>query len=251
MAESSAESISPEKSKYYSTKIGEYLGKYPSDFRSFVRERRAVGRGDSLLSARESTGYNFATSEQYPLMSSDSLIFYSVYAQRKDHLGAVLAKMEREKIIRERDITFGVKATKIFGDYEDAEPVVTEILMDDDTKERALESVESAIVFHPTSPKQAAEIGVFLLADAPKVPGGYVASDLRATATDELKDVLVAQNGLLKLAVANVYPYKLGNLIVLKRETSFKKNKGWQPATSLLHPDLFEYLAGPRYRVKP
>lgn len=118
-----------QRKEYFTKKISEYLSKYPDNFRDFVKDEKIIEFGNELLSMRLITGYNVATFEQFPINSKESLIFYGVYAQRVEHLGELLARMEQEGIIREENVSFGIRATKVFGGWEDPETVTDKIII--------------------------------------------------------------------------------------------------------------------------
>ncbi|MFV1917751.1 MAG: hypothetical protein ACC618_04715 [Patescibacteria group bacterium] len=230
-----------QRKEYFTRKISEYLAAYPINFKEFVGDEEIIKFGDELLSHRLTAGYNFATLEQFPISSKDSLIFYGVYAQRTEHFGELLARMEDEGIISEESVGFGVRATKIFGKWDDPETVPGKITMkDNDSKENARESVEAVVIFRPNSADRAEDIATFLLNKAPKIEGGYEVPDIRATATDELIKALAAEDAF-KIAKANIYRFDTGNVISLRQETATEK-EGWNTVNSLLNPELYEYL---------
>lgn len=247
MAESTTEGFSPERSRYYTHKMGEFLSRYPIDFTRFVENRKVIDFGDKLLFWSKSGGYNFASYDQYPLNSKDSLIFYGVYAQRARHFGKLLSKLEERDIIGEEDVTFGLMATKILGDYKDKEPVVRTMRLSSGKLERTMESVEALAIFHPGSEEQAKSIGVFLVEEAPKIPGAYIDPNIRTTVTTMLVNALVKEG--FKMAKANVYEYASGNIIALKQKTSFGKDEGWRTIETPIHPQLYEYLVS--FGVEP
>lgn len=247
MSETSEIPILEQRKDYYIRKASEYLDKYPSTFKEFVQNEEVIKYGDEILSRRLSSGYNVSNFNQFPLNSGESLIFYSVYVQRKEHFGELLAKMEQKKIIKEDDITFGITATKIIGEYGDPEPALGQIQMKDGEIQRTMESVEGIIIFKPTTPEQAEEAAIFLLEEAPKIPGGYIEPNTRATATPLLVERLAEGNGF-KIAIANVYRFDDQNIIALKKETKFKYSQQlqdkerWNDFKNLLNPELYEYL---------
>lgn len=243
MGEVGTEEKFSRRKEYYARKVSEYLYKYPDNFEGFVGDQEIIRFGDKLLSERLTAGYNFATFEQFPINSKESLIFYGVYAQRTGHFGELLARMEEQKIITETDISFGVMGTKIIGYYKDEETVTKQIKMNDGSSTRTMESVEGVIIFKPKDKNQAEDIATFLLKEAPRIKGGYAEPNTRATATPELKETLVSEDGF-KLAIANVYRFSAGNIVALKRESKFEESKkGWESIESLLNPELFEYIA--------
>lgn len=261
MGEVGLESKFDERKEYYARKISEYLDKYPNNFKDFVGDNEIIEKGDELLSKRLSTGYNFATFEQFPINSKDSLIFYAVYAERTDHLGELLARMEQKKIIKEKNVSFGVMGTKILGDYEDKEPVVRQIEMEDGSAEPSMESMEAIVIFHldPGADKekrmrQAARIGAFLLAEAPKIKGGFKDPNTRATATDELiKTLVVRSKRKFMQALATVYKLDKGNIIALRQELPIELDEEKLRTAeseifgSLINRELYKYLS--KFRV--
>lgn len=228
---------------------------YLLSFEEFVRDNEAVRFGDNLLSRRLSSGYNFASFEQFPLNSPDSLIFYGIYAQRHDHLGEVIALMERENIIKEGNVTFGIMGTKILGDYKDKEPVSRDIKMSDGSVLKTMESVEALLIFCLDSEAseedrkiQAARIGAFLISRAPRILGRYKDPNTRATLTSELREALISVKGSrFKQALSNVFYFASGNLVALKQRRPLV-GRDIQYDT-YINSKLFRYLTS--YRVNP
>lgn len=257
MSEIGSEESIIHRSQYYERKINRYLAEYPKSFKDFVGNEEIIKFGDEMLSRRLSTGYNFATFGQFPINSKDSLIFYAVYAERTDHLGELLARMEQRKIVEEKNVSFGVMGTKFLGDYEDEEPIVRQIEMEDGTLEPTMESVEAIVIFHlvpgadrEERMKQAARIGAFLLAEAPKIKGGYKDPNTRATATDELIEALVVRSKRKFMqALANVYKLNEGNIIALKQELPIELDEEKLRAveseifSNLINRELYKYLS--------
>ena len=233
-----------ERKEYYTQKVSEYLSKYPQTFKDFVGNPEIVRFGDELLSRRLSTGYNFATSEQFPVRSTGPIILYSVYAQRTDHFGELLALMEQKGIIDEADVRFGVRASKILGEYEDPEPIMSKIKMRDGSVRRSVESVEGVVIFWPTSATQTIRVARFLLEEARGIKGAFVDPDARASA--DLAP-FIEEIGFKK-AVANVYSFEKGNIIALKQKTSLGSEQ-WKDFPILLHHRLYSYLVSSE--VKP
>lgn len=241
-----------ERKEYYTQKISEYLSNYPQNFEDFVGDPEIIKFGDELLSHRLSTGYNFATFEQFPINSKKSLIFYSIYCQRREHFGKLLARMEQEGIIEESDVIFGVMGTKILGRYKDKEPVVRMIEMQDGSIEQTLESVETSIIFRikkgldrEQQIRYAERIGAFLLARAPRIKGGYKDPNTRATNTSELVEALVIRSGnRFQIALANVYVLPAGNVIALKQESPIESDTKPELYKNLVNEKLYKYLRG-------
>ena len=228
---------SSQRREYYTRKVEDYLSRYPDNFVDFIGDRNIIQFGDRLLTQGLSMGYNFATSGAFPIMSDEPFITYSVYSQRVDHFGELLALMEQRKIIAESNITLGITATKIIGEYIDPEPVVSELVMKDGSRQRCVESTEGVMIFSPTSASQAVQIARFLLEEAKKIKGRYVDTDARATAV--LADLIEPLG--FKRAVANVYEFEKGNIIALRQRTTFKSEL-WKDFPTLLHHRLYSYL---------
>ncbi|MFV1917464.1 MAG: hypothetical protein ACC618_03245 [Patescibacteria group bacterium] len=259
MGEIGPEAKFSEKKEFWKRRISEYLTEYqhlaedPKHFEKFIGEKEPIERGNELMSRHLSTGYNFATFDQFPINSKESLIFYGVYFQRIDHFAELLARMEQEDgIIGKDNVSFGIRATKLFGKWDDPETVPGKITMKDDgSEEDTRESVEGVVIFHlnPDAKErerkmQAARIGVFLRAEAPRIKGRYEVPDIRATATQELKEVFVTTDeDLLRMgiATANVFRFESGNMIALRQESRIKEEK-WEAYDSLVNPKLYEYL---------
>lgn len=260
MSETGSEAELTQRKAYYTEKISEYLSHYPDNFEDFVGDEEIINQADQLLTRRLTTGYNFATFEQFPINSKESLIFYGIYAQRADHLGKLLARMENERIIQEDNVKYGIVGTKILGDYGDPEPKVKQIKMEDGSFEPTMESVETIVIFGLTPnlteenrKRQAARIGAFLLANAPKIEGAYKDPNTRATATAELVEALVVLSEQKFVpAVANVYRFSEGNIIALKQQLPIKLEEELKKVeaeifNNLINRELYEYLS--RYGV--
>lgn len=258
MAESTTETFSSEKSKYYADKLSKFLEPYKDSliFDKFVSEKHAVELGNKLLSSKLSRGYNFATLDQFPVDSPESLIFYGVYAQRIYHLGEILGRMENQGIIKESDIRFGIRGTKVFGKWDDPECEKEIIVMDGGGEDDLRKSVEAVLVFRPhkrqsdTARKvQMARIVRFLRSEALTIGGAYDVPDIRTTATQELKEVFIGpEEDLLKLeeAVANIYHLEKGRVIALTQETHLGNHRqGWENYGSLVNPELYNFLRVP------
>ncbi len=224
---------------HWAKRLTDYLSGYPLNFKDFVGDPGIIKFGDSFLARYISTGYNYATNEQFRIMSQDSLVFYGMYAQRIPHLSELLATMERREIIKPENISFGIKATKIVGDYTDPEPEKSWITMADGQRKETRESIEAVITFHPTWPGHAIDIVDFLLNDTKKIEGCYADPDTRTTATRDLRAIFLSRD-ILKLARSNIYKFKNGNLIMLKQTSPFGGD--WDSTPTLVHPRLFEYL---------
>ena len=241
--------------EYYREFLDQYLSKFTVDFSELIGNETVVNLGDQLLAKRQSGGYNFATFEQFPLNSEESIIFYGMYSQRKAHLTELLRSMEEQKIIDERNVSLGIRATKLFGSWANKECKPGKIIMEDDKSEKyTRESVEAVMIFRLTSGLktrerllQAARIVSFLLGPARKIEGTYDTPDVRTTATDELKQVFTgSEEDMLRLvpAVANVLKFTKGNLIALRQETSLStiRSEDWNSIDGLINEELFEYL---------
>jgi hypothetical protein len=242
------EERSNERKSHYKNKLENYLSSFNLDFESkdklfekFIDNAESIGLGDQLLANGLSSGYNYAPSGEFPVDNSNSVITYSMYAQRIDHLASVLAELE-EKIqyFSEENITFGIRASKIRGDYEDPEPFRRSLKMKDGSEETTMESVDLVLIFKPVNAEQAVDITIFLRNNAPQIAGGYIDPDLRATSTP-LLEPLLTENNLLTKAVANIYEFDSGSVITLKQSKRFEDDK-WKNLDTLLHPKLYEYL---------
>jgi len=239
---SDREKDTSERAAYFAGKLTDFLLPYPQNFKDFVGDKDIITFGDRILSNELATGYNFATNVQYPTTSRESLIFYSIYMQRVPHLAEVLSRMESEMIVGEKDITFGIKAAKIFGDYTDDELVASKIKMASGIYQKTLESVEASIIFHPTTDIQIIRIINFLNQEAPKIPGGYIDPDTRTTSTDDLKRILYRPGRGFELAVANVFELSKGNLIVLTERDKPIRDVNWKEFGTLLTPKLYRFI---------
>jgi len=103
MSEVGPEAKLSQRKEYYARKIEGSLSRWgvtketlasPNKFIDFVDDGEIIKKADELLSRKLSTGYNFATFEQFPIDSKESLIFYAVYAERTGHLGELLTRKE-------------------------------------------------------------------------------------------------------------------------------------------------------------
>ena len=246
------EKILNERTNHHKGRIEEYLLPLHLNFENieklfgkFINNPDAIELGDKLIINGLSGGYNYALSDKFPTGQSEPLITYSIYAQRINHLASVVANIEQGiDGFTDENVTFGIKASKIRGDYKDHEPIKRQIIMKDGSVETTMESVDCVLIFKPRSIIQATLIVDFLANKAPDIEGGYIDPDLRVNATVEYKEVFIPA-GTLRLGIANLYQYKkndkIGNLIALRQETHLDE-EGWDNFDNLLHPKLFEYL---------
>lgn len=182
-------------------------------------------------------GYNFAQPEQFPITKEEPILTYSVYHQRVAHFGELLALMEQGRIIDEPRIKLGIRASKIIGDYDDPEPVVSELVMKDGRRLRSMESTDGVVIFSPTSARQAVRIARFLMEESWKIEGRFLDTDARATIV--LADLIEPLG--FKREVSNVYEFEKGNIIALRQRTSFRREL-WKDFPTLLHHRLHSYL---------
>ncbi len=238
-----------ERTSYWKSRLEDYTKEYSLNFTEFINNEKAQKFGDELLEEELSRGFNFATSAQFPLISKDDLIFYGIYAQRSDHISKLLAIMEDKEIIHESDVSFGIRAAKVIGDWNDSECVQGYIQTKSGKKEPTRASTEVVLIFHPTKDDkdnfeiQVAQIVDFLRNEAPNLPGGYKIPDIRATATQDLKRLLLDTN-VMKSAIVNIFDQGNGNVSTLKQESSFEKQLGggWVSEDSMINPELHEFL---------
>jgi hypothetical protein len=239
-----------ERVNYWKGKVDDYLKEYSSNFEEFIHNDSIRDFGNELLINEHSRGFNYATLEQFPLISKDNLIFYGIYIQRSEHICNLLAGMESCGIISKSNISFGIRAAKVIGDWDDPECVQDFIETQSGKKEPTRASVEAVLIFHPSSEDkdkfeiQVAKIVDFLRNEAPNITGGYQIPDIRATATDELKRLLLETN-IMKSAVANLYKIGSGSISTLKQESSFEKQLGgeWKSEDAMVNPELHEFLS--------
>lgn len=227
--------------EYYTTKVSEYLNRFPNSFREFVGNEEIINFGDNILSNELSRGYNFAFPEQLPMPDKMGFIVYSNYKQRTGHFGEVLARMEADGIIGENDVALGVKASKILGEYQDPEVTVIGIEMRDGTYERGVESVDGLIVFWPKNELQAVAIARFLLEKVSGMKDAFIDPDIRASV--DLAP-LIEEIGFRR-AVANIFYFEEGNIITLRQKSRIER-KGWAKSPLLLNEKLYEYLVSSR-----
>ncbi|GEM_PF-3802771 len=247
MADDNRENGSQERANYYQDKIEKYLKNFPSTFSEFVPSSEIVKFGNRLLS-KGCSGYNFATSEQFPQTDKEDLIFYGMYAQRAWHLGALLSKMEAGNVIEENDVTFGVRASKIFiGKYKDEELKKSFVIMENGKKKFTGESVDGVIIFNPKSAEQARDVVDFLLTKAKKLKGAYSEPDIRVSATERLKSLFLESN-ILQLVIANLYGFDEGNIITLTPNKKIDE-VDWKNEFNLINKDLYGYLTDPRLPI--
>lgn len=231
-----------ERKEYYTNKFSKYLNKYPDNFKDFVGDTDITNLANELMSKGISTGCNVATFTEFPINSNNSLIFYGVYKQRVEHFGQLLAIMEQRKIIDESDVTFGIRGTKVLGDWNDEECIKGKLITTKGEVKETRESVEAVLVFQP-SPEKVEAIVEFLVGEAPRLDGGYEVPDIRTTATYELRQQLV-ENSVFKIAKANVFSFGDINLIALTpKPISRLVDKSSNALNSLLNPELFEFIS--------
>lgn len=244
MGEFKSEAEFTQRKEYYSKKISEALSAYPQNFKEFVKKERIIEFGNRLLRKGLSTGYNFATLEKFPIVGTEPLILYSNYIQRKTHFGELIARMEQERIIIEKDITFGVKGTKVIGNWGDPELVISEIATESGEPIQTSESVEAVAIFHPKSFSQAIDIATFLLEKARKgglpyeIEGSWSIPDTMAR--QQLSEALLDLG--FKEAIANIYNFEIGHIIALRQRTYFEA-KGWEGYPILVNGDLYDYFS--------
>ena len=222
---------------YYSDLAKKYFDEYPSSFEGFVDDKDAIMFGDDILKKKLSTGYNFVHKD-YPLPNEEGVILYSVYSQRHKHFGTVLANMESLGIITEKNFEFFAKGTKIVGNYFDPELKKSSLLSKNGEVIETLESVEGTIAFYPDNEVQAIEIAAFLMKEAPKIQGGYLDPDVRATY--DFNDLL---GGIgLKKAMANIVSLESGAFIMLRQKSKIEL-PGWIGEKTLINQELYQFLA--------
>jgi len=250
MAESTAEEFIRQRKEYYTEKAKEFFAPYPHHFESFVKDPCIVKEGNELLVNRMATAYNFATNIQFPVVGTEPYIFYNNYVQRAGHFGEMLERMETERVLKEDDVSFGIKATKVFGNWGDREAIVRKLTLADGEVAETSESVEGIVIFHPHSSKQAIEIGKFLLSRARKsgspheIEESWTVPDSRAR--KQLQEILETIG--FKEAVANIFKFPAGNIIALRQEYHFCE-KGWEGYPILVNSELYEFLND--YKVGP
>ena len=231
-----SEKYAPRKS-YYESLTKEAFLKYPNNFKEFVEDPDAISLGDSLLAEGLSTGYNYIRKGQYPLPEESGVILYSVYSSRYSHFGEVLANMESLDIVKKENCSFYVRGTKIIGDYSDPEPLASFLNLGGDEQIKTLESVERTVAFYPEDESKAIDIAAYLMRVAPKIAGGYLDPDVRASL--DLKD-LIGGTGF-KTAVANIITLESGSIITLKQKSGIDL-ENWKKSKTLINSELYQYL---------
>lgn len=222
---------------YYTGLAREYFGKYSNNFKDFVGDEETISLGDSILAEGLSTGYNFSHKDAYPLPGEPGTILYSVYSQRYAHFGEVLARMESFGIADEDTVKFYIRGTKILGDYPDPELVTSTLQMGDGSVAETLESVEGSLAFYPKDGVQAIEIAAFLIRMAPKIQGGYLDPDVRASIDFS---ELIGDLGFKK-AVANIVTLKNGDILTLRQESTINLDN-WSSSKITVSEKLHGYL---------
>ncbi len=231
---------------YYKAKIDEKFKDYLKDFEKFINDEVIINHGDSLIQSYQSTGYNFANLSTFPMLSDQPTLFYGNYIQRTVHFAEILAIMEKEKIIEEEDVSFGVRATKVNGYWGDPEPKVSHLAGSNGKDIQTSEFVEGILIFNPNSSAQLLKIAIFLETRAVKYPnlpaqiqGSWEVPNNRVKPIDMLP---ILQPLEFQRAIANVFEHERGNLIILKQTSTFKE-KGWRGYPLLVSPKLYSYLS--------
>jgi hypothetical protein len=236
------ENQKPKGAFFYEGLSKECFASHPQSFREFVIEKQAIFEGDKLLSSGLSSGYNYATDADFPLGSDQPLIIYNNYIQRASHFGEVLAAMEEAGLINTDNFNFGAKATKVLGNWEDEEPVVSSIVRLGKVVEVS-ESVEGCLIFHPQDAIQAIKMVEFLDTKAKKtdevtfIKGSWTVPDIRSTG--KLEDILTLVG--YKTVYANKLNIGNGNLITLKKSEKIIKD-GWRNQKVLVNSALYEFI---------
>ncbi|MDO8550914.1 MAG: hypothetical protein Q7S39_12290 [Ignavibacteria bacterium] len=252
MSDSNKENSLQNRIEYYQNKIETNFQKYPTDFKEFIKDEEIIRQGDDLIKNYRSTGYNFASIEDFPFLSNEPTIFYSNYIQRIAHFAELLATMENEGIITEDDVTFGARATKVNGKWDDPEPKVDMLISSKGGEITTTEFVEGVIIFTPKSNdletlvRKIREIAEFIETRATKEAEFSVQiRDSWEVPDHRIKPVslfVFLERINIKQAVANFLRFDNGNLIALKQKSIFN-GTGWQNSPILVNSKLFNYLS--------
>jgi len=239
--------LPPDRILYYQQQAQELLTRHGREFDRFVTgHERLVQAGDELLRTRQATGYNVALTEQdYPVDSSEALIFYNNYIGRPRHFGLLLAGMEQEGVISPDRVRFGAKASKtIYGGWALAEgdELLDSIKREDEDSPTQLSlTVETVVIFSPQDADHAALIVEKLstLTDARKpgaIEGSWEIPDILATAI--LKRAL-EKSGLVEVT-ANILTEEEARLVTARQRTGFQNP--WKAVAVEMNEELATFL---------
>lgn len=240
--------------EYYESVAKGVLKKYGKEFGRFAKkEKRLAELGDHLLKNKLCTGYNILLdSSAMQLDSEEKLIFYSNYIRRTRHFGTLLALIEKEGLITEKDVSFGARASKFL--YDDAwgipdpqDEKVVEMRYADSlgkrVKQKVDETVETVVTVRPINDEAALGIVTKLFAltwsENPfSIQGSWSVPDIRATSA--LKSTLTYGRTGFSEVIVNVFSRDPARLIILKNISSF--SFPWESFPIGINYKLAEYL---------
>ncbi len=233
--------------EHYKKMYLEKVSEKPPTFQEFVGNFEIIKFGDELLNQGLSTGYNFGTEIDFPIIDEKPAIFHSNYIQRSDHFGELIARMESEEIVSEDDISFGSKGSKVLGNWGDPEAVVKTITRNGITCKTS-ETVEAIVIFHPINLANAIDIATFLqnkgkIKGFPyEISGSWSVPDARAPETRHQDFVRTLLQLGFKQCTANVYrKFSEGNIVAL-RQIGTIEGEGWKKHSIIINGVLFDWL---------
>jgi len=229
---------------FYLKMVERFFDQQPKTFKELVTDLEAKRAGDQLLSNGMSTGYNFAPQETFPLEDRNILIFHNNYIQRPRHFAKLLAEIEKANICSEKEVSLGLKGSKVIGYWGDKEAVKDELTRNGKVLETS-ESVEGVAIFHPKTKLQALEIAGFLITRAVigaqpfEIDGSWFIPDIRVSNHPWSKKLISIS---FAPVVANIRRFRSGNIIALKTSSNIP-GKDWKSFPILVNERLKDFLS--------
>ena len=249
----------PQRVAYWQSKAESYLIVNGDSFDRYVKGLESlVSDGIEIMVKSESTGFNIDKIDVTPLggiySSVDMIsIFYNCSINRPEHVGLLLAFLEKKRLISEDQITLGTKATKVIWEWQDVSHTQPEQLVREDGQKMDVASTVELVIkiaFDSDSDTKIAGVLKFLqeyaFAQRPdSIPASWDVPDIRIIApelqrawlNELLQDPIIAEN--YTTAKQNVLEKDGGRILVLREDTMFD---GWNTESIGINKTLKEFL---------
>jgi len=251
--------IPKEQFEYWESEAKKIFNKYGRKFYYFSKGNDTlVDEGNTLMLDEKASGYNLLLDiGDLEINSSKKLLFYSCHASRSWHFGLLLAEMEHDELIKQEQIKFGIRGTRVL--YSGWEIVPEDEFWADISSDKTknpttnvLDTVETVLTFEFDEDNQAALIGDFLVRKTRKavglnyIPGSWEVNDIRGT--NALANLLEIESFARRYEtiVCNVLRKNDSKsiLLTLRQETKFsQEDANWDSPNSLQNKELVEVLA--------
>ena len=208
------------------------------------RLQKLISIGDDFVSTRRSTGYNLlANSLEMDILSQRDLMFYNVYTSDVSNLSQLLTDLVERKLVLESDVQLGFKASKVlFDEWPLSQNERVENLYPKQSK-------------NPTNPEISKTLDIVATISLHKSDAARKIFNRIRDFTNwkypDLRTTISLQANLPKKIFrpvqANVLVSDDGQIIVLKRETTFEKP--WVSRVIMVNKELAGFITNDE--VKP